>query len=217
MRRLPVVLGLALVIGACDGASTDDNSDGAVAPVPEQTVGSTAPQDTTDASPADPATTTQGDEMPDANAPDDPSAIEPNTGDSTPPTLVLNPTKSTPPAPPPTSGAPIGGNEPLYPGQIDARLQPFIDLSIADLAGRLGVGEAEIETISATLVTWPDSSMGCPTPGMAYAQVMQDGSLIELGHATKVYRYHSGGRILTPFLCNQPLAAPPVSEGAADS
>jgi len=37
----------------------------------------------------------------------------------------------------------------------------------------------------------------------------------ELGFDGKVYRYHSGGD-RSPFLCDAPLAAPPVAGGAAD-
>jgi len=148
------------------------------------------------------------------------------TSDETPPdgvpptrpptTLELAPPKSSSkPVPSTTAGEPIGGDESLYPGRIEAGLAPFIDIAITDLASRLGVDPAEITTISATLVTWSDGSMGCPLPDMQYAQVLQDGSLIELGYGAKVYRYHSGGD-RTPFLCDQPLAAPPITGGAAD-
>lgn len=130
------------------------------------------------------------------------------------PSLELNPPKTSEPTPPTTAGEPIGSDESLFPGQIDTALAPFVDLAIADLTERLQVAPDEITTISATLVTWSNASMGCPLPGMEYAQVLQDGSLIELGYDAKVYRYHSGGD-RTPFLCDAPLAAPPVAGGAA--
>ena len=51
-------------------------------------------------------------------------------------------------------------------------------------------------------VLWPDASLGCPQPGMKYKQVPQDGALIILQVAGKVYEYHvGGGRGL--FLCEQ--------------
>ncbi len=54
--------------------------------------------------------------------------------------------------------------------------------------------------------------MGCPHPDMSYAQVLQDGSVIELEYAGRYYRYHSGGERF-PFLCDQPLNDPPPPIG----
>lgn len=91
------------------------------------------------------------------------------------------------------------------PGTIDPALQPFIDIATADLAERLAVPETEVTVVSAVLVVWPDGSLGCPMPGMEYIQVLQDGSVIELEVGGAFYRYHTGGRQATPFLCDQPL------------
>jgi hypothetical protein len=95
-------------------------------------------------------------------------------------------------------------------GVIDPGLAPFVRRATDDLAGRLGVDAAEIELLTAVLVSWPDASLGCPQPGFEYAQVLTDGSVIELGVDDRVYRYHSGGT-RTPFLCDQPLDRPPPS------
>lgn len=71
-----------------------------------------------------------------------------------------------------------------------------------DLAGRLAIQMNEIEVVETREVIWPDSSMGCPRPGMAYTQVQHDGLLIRLRVGDRVYEYHSGsGR--PPFLCEQ--------------
>jgi hypothetical protein len=67
-----------------------------------------------------------------------------------------------------------------------------------------------IDVSSAVLVSWPDSSLGCPQPGMQYAQVATDGSLITLSAAGKTYRYHSGGS-RTPFLCEASSKTPPAT------
>jgi hypothetical protein len=84
---------------------------------------------------------------------------------------------------------------------IDPGLQPLIEQAMADLSDRLGVPESEIEVVSAELITWSDASLGCPQPGMQYAQVLTDGSQIILGHAGKDYSYHTGGSTYVPFLC----------------
>ena len=49
-------------------------------------------------------------------------------------------------------------------GDIDPGLQPYIDIAVGDLAERLSADAADITVTSATLVVWPDSSLGCPAP-----------------------------------------------------
>jgi hypothetical protein len=92
-------------------------------------------------------------------------------------------------------------------GRIDPGLQPYIDLAVADLAQRLGVGTDRIEVTSATLQQWSDSSLGCPQKGMQYVQVMTDGALIVLSVDDKTYKYHAGGS-RPPFYCADSKATP---------
>ena len=105
----------------------------------------------------------------------------------------------------------------LYqPGDIDSGLQPYLDQATADLAGLLGVSPSEVTTRAAVLVIWPDRSLGCPTKDMRYPQVPTDGSIIELEHAGRIYRYHAGGA-REPFQCATPLAKAPTRMGPAPS
>ena len=101
-------------------------------------------------------------------------------------------------------------------GDIDEGLRPFIDQATEIWPARLAIDPADIEALSAVLVTWPDASLGCPQPGMQYAQVLTDGSIIELGVGAGddmvVYRYHTGGS-QRPFLCDQPLDRKPAAGG----
>ncbi len=73
----------------------------------------------------------------------------------------------------------------------------------ADLAERLGVAVDDVTVVSSEEVTWPDSSLGCPQPGMMYAQVLTDGSRMLLSAGGRTYEYHSGGQ-RAPFLCETP-------------
>ncbi|HEY3005474.1 MAG TPA: hypothetical protein VGJ44_24220 [Kribbellaceae bacterium] len=75
--------------------------------------------------------------------------------------------------------------------------------AVADLARRLGVGSDAISVVSVEEVTWPDGSLGCPEPGMAYTQMLEDGQRIVLEHGGTSYEYHSGGHG-EPFLCEHP-------------
>ena len=78
--------------------------------------------------------------------------------------------------------------------------------AVADLAERLGVDESEILVKSHEAVTWPDGSIGCPMPGMAYTQALVDGTQIVLEVDSVTYAYHSaeGG---DPTYCENPQPA----------
>ncbi len=68
---------------------------------------------------------------------------------------------------------------------------PPVRAAIADLAQRLAVPADQIRLISTEAVTWPDSSLGNPEPGMVYLQVLTDGYRVILQHATTRYEYHT--------------------------
>jgi hypothetical protein len=95
-------------------------------------------------------------------------------------------------------------DQPNIPSPPEPGLEPLIAQVKEDLAQRLSISVDQIEVLEAKLVVWPDASLGCPQPGMAYIQVPHDGALIELVADGKVYEYHSGGG-RDPFLCEQPL------------
>jgi len=97
--------------------------------------------------------------------------------------------------------------EVVTPQPLDPAQNALVDQAKADLAVRLGVPLDEIELVEFRLVEWPDSSLGCPQPGMAYKQVPMDGAIIRLRAAGQVYDYHTGGG-RPPFLCDRKLRAP---------
>src|SRR5215207_6325507 len=69
---------------------------------------------------------------------------------------------------------------PSVPTPADPGLQNLIDKAIADLAQRLAISATQIKLVDATPVVWPDTSLGCPQPGMEYLQVPEDGLLVRL-------------------------------------
>ena len=85
--------------------------------------------------------------------------------------------------------------------------QSMIDHARHDLAARRNVAVEDIRVVSAESVIWPDKSLGCPRPGMLYAQVQQDGMRIELETEGRTFVYHSGGA-RKPFLCEAPQMPP---------
>lgn len=78
-------------------------------------------------------------------------------------------------------------------------------LAAEDLADRLGVDVDDVEVTRVEEVTWRDASLGCPQPGMAYAQVLTNGTLVVLEVDGTTYEYHAGGP-RAPFLCVNPQA-----------
>lgn len=91
---------------------------------------------------------------------------------------------------------------PSAPTPAGAGLQNLIDHAVSDLAQRLSIPATQVTLVEATPVVWPDSSFGCPQPGMSYLQVPQDGLLIRLQAGDRIYSYHSGG-LRKPFLCEK--------------
>lgn len=87
---------------------------------------------------------------------------------------------------------------------IDPGFQLLIDQAILDLSHRLSIPASHIKLVEAKSVVWPDSSLGCPQPGMAYLQVPEDGALIVLQVNDVSYEYHNGGN-RGLFLCENVL------------
>jgi hypothetical protein len=79
-------------------------------------------------------------------------------------------------------------------------LEILIEEAKKDLAQRLSISVAQINLVEARGVIWPNSSMGCPQPGMLYKQVPYDGALIILEVEGETFEYHVGGN-RGLFLC----------------
>jgi hypothetical protein len=100
--------------------------------------------------------------------------------------------------------------EPTDSSSYDPALEPLVSTALEDLSERLGAGIDQIKVIDAELVVWPDASLGCPQPGMVYAQVLVEGTLIRLGIGDQVYDYHGGGDN-NPFLCEDVIKVKPTT------
>jgi hypothetical protein len=82
------------------------------------------------------------------------------------------------------SRPPSANNADVFPEEI-------LKKAITDLAERLGISEDQVQVIDAKAVTWPDASLGCPQPGMVYAQVTTPGYWILLEALENRYPYHT--------------------------
>ena len=70
--------------------------------------------------------------------------------------------------------------------------ESLIDMAKNDLAQRLSVSVGDISLVEAKAVVWPNSSLGCPQPGMFYTEVLTPGYLILLSFGGFEYEYHAG-------------------------
>lgn len=93
----------------------------------------------------------------------------------------------------------------------------LIDKAKVDLAQRTGIPKEEITLEEFRFVTWPNAALGCPKPGMAYADVLVDGYLIMLRAGLGVYNYHGASDGSSPFLCEgigtKIIVPPPAGSG----
>jgi hypothetical protein len=97
---------------------------------------------------------------------------------------------------------------------VDPRLKNMLTRARADLSRRTGVPVADIQLLDVTLVMWPNKGGGCPTPGIVYAQVSQDGVLIHFQAHGLAYSYvvndSTGAQITSDAsYCESPAATSP--------
>lgn len=112
------------------------------------------------------------------------------------PIVPLTPGASTPAAPAVT----IVATPEMEEEMVNRSDRDLATIAQQDLATRLGVGVEQVEVIDVVETTWPDTSLGCPQPGIVYAQAEQAGLVIRLRADGKMYFYHSG-EAQQPFLC----------------
>jgi len=75
-------------------------------------------------------------------------------------------------------------------------------LAIETLSDKLAIDADQIEVVYVSAMNWPDSSLGCPQPGVDYLQVVTPGSLVLLRAGTNAYRVHVGNT--RAIICDRP-------------
>ena len=71
--------------------------------------------------------------------------------------------------------------------------------AVNDLASKLKIASDAVQVASVSAVDWSDTSLGCPQPGMFYAQIIVQGYKITLSAGGQQVEYHADqrGRIVT--------------------
>ena len=90
---------------------------------------------------------------------------------------------------------------------------PVADLAVDTLASELEVPQDRISVVSVAAVHWPDSSVGCPRPGMSYLTVITPGHMILLKVEDRTYAVHEAKG--QAFVCQQPSIAAEAAGGGS--
>jgi hypothetical protein len=68
---------------------------------------------------------------------------------------------------------------------------PLVALATADAANRTGAGQGDVRIVRVERRDWPDRSLGCPRPGLGYAQAITPGFIIVAEAGDQRLEYHT--------------------------
>jgi hypothetical protein len=104
---------------------------------------------------------------------------------------------------------PNGGPQPSAPTAsiplrptLNPDTQPAVDAALAEAATHLGVDSTALRVDQVEARQWSDASLGCPRPGIMYAQIVTPGFLIMISSGARQLEYHSDTRARV-VLCNE--------------
>ena len=86
--------------------------------------------------------------------------------------------------------------------------------AVAHLAAELGISQEDVTVLSFEAVQWSDASLGCPQPGMMYAQVITPGYRFFLEARGERYEVHTDRTGRSVVVC-QPASPHPGDPEAA--
>ena len=98
----------------------------------------------------------------------------------------------------------------------------LIEKARTDLSAYLDIDPDEIDVGEARAAAWPDASLGCPQPGLAYAEVITPGYWILLKAQGAEYPYHTDqgdqvvlclGDVSASGVATPPASVIPVNPG----
>ena len=75
--------------------------------------------------------------------------------------------------------------------EIPTGAETLVELAKQRLSSKFGFELDEIHLFSITPIEWPDASLGCPQPGIDYAQVITSGYQIIIRVRLSIYTFHT--------------------------
>jgi hypothetical protein len=110
---------------------------------------------------------------------------------ATPPAATATPAAQPPATTSPAQPQPVSPQEKAIVDKLDDAGRQMLAAARDDLAGRLKVKPDQVRLVKAEIMRWSDSSLGCPQPGMMYAQVITPGYQFILEVDGKEYDYRA--------------------------
>ncbi len=98
---------------------------------------------------------------------------------------------------------------------VDPIASAMVALCRADAARRLGIAQDALQLTSLVTVTWPDDSIGCPQPGIAYSQQETPGYRIVLRAGEEALIYHTSARHVVLCAPDQAILPGPIRQALA--
>ena len=117
---------------------------------------------------------------------------QPIPEDTVVPTTPAQPTPSESPLPQP-------GISPISP--LPTPPADLLAAAVTYLATELDIPSEQVTVLYFEAVEWPDASLGCPQPGMVYAQVITPGYRFLLEAAWKEYEVHTDDTGKSVVIC----------------
>ena len=108
----------------------------------------------------------------------------------------------------PTPPAPLLTRSSLSAAELSGLNDAGIRAAIEELRQRVEDDTKQVQILRAEKVTWSDSSLGCPEPGMLYTQVLTPGVWLILSHGEEEFDYRIAGS--EALLCIQSQRSEPV-------
>jgi hypothetical protein len=91
------------------------------------------------------------------------------------------------------AAAPASAAPPVPTGPASSVPEAVVRGAREAAARRLGVAPETVVVTGAQSVDWPDTALGCPEPGRAYAQVIVEGYRVAVSAGDRVIEVHTDG------------------------
>jgi hypothetical protein len=109
-------------------------------------------------------------------------------------TSAATTTTTTTTTPPPASAPAKVPPSPVASASPNPEAQGVVDEAVRTAAAYANVAAADVKVQQIEAREWPDSSLGCPRPGLMYSQIVTPGYLIVVQAGSRVLEYHSDAR-----------------------
>jgi hypothetical protein len=94
----------------------------------------------------------------------------------------------------PTTSSAKPSTSPVPSASPNPEAQSVVDAAVREAASYAAVAATDVKVQQIEAREWPDSSLGCPRPGLMYSQVVTPGYLIVVEAGSRVLEYHSDAR-----------------------